>query len=283
MRQLLFLTCLALTACQPSVEAIQTAIAQTESARPTATFTLLPSPTPSPVDTPTPSLTPTITLTPTPSETPTITPTPTVTLPPGEALACIPQDSPREVATVVSIVDGDTIKVVIGQKLYSLRYIGIDSPESGARLASEASQANRALVMGETVTLVRDVSETDRYGRLLRYVVIGNTFVNLELVSQGLASAYDYPPDTACSSTFMSAQAAAVAAGLGLWALPAPTATRPFATVRAGNCSPSYPDVCIPPPPPDLDCKDIRYRRFRVLPPDPHHFDADHDGIGCES
>jgi len=48
------------------------------------------------------------------------------------------------------------------------------------------------------------------------------------------------------------------------------------------RCHPSYPDVCIPPPPPDLDCRDIPYRRFRVLPPDPHRFDRDGDGIGCE-
>jgi micrococcal nuclease len=187
------------------------------------------------------------------------------------------------VATVVSVVDGDTIKVVIGGKRSSLRYIGIDSPESGAHLAAEASQANYALVMGETVTLIRDVSETDRYGRLLRYVVAGGTFVNLELVRQGFASAYKYPPDTSCSSDFAAAQAVAVGAELGLWALPSPTAVRAIATTRAGNCDPSYPDVCIPRPPPDLDCGDIPYRRFRVLPPDPHHFDRDHDGIGCES
>jgi hypothetical protein len=48
-------------------------------------------------------------------------------------------------------------------------------------------------------------------------------------------------------------------------------------------CDPAYPTVCIPPPPPDLDCADIPYRRFTVLPPDPHHFDGDRDGIGCES
>ena len=52
---------------------------------------------------------------------------------------------------------------------------------------------------------------------------------------------------------------------------------------EARNCDPAYPDVCIPPPPPDLSCKDIPYRRFRVLPPDPHGFDRDGDGIGCES
>ena len=49
------------------------------------------------------------------------------------------------------------------------------------------------------------------------------------------------------------------------------------------GCDPAYPTVCIPPPPPDLDCGDIPYRNFKVLPPDPHHFDGDHDGIGCES
>jgi micrococcal nuclease len=49
------------------------------------------------------------------------------------------------------------------------------------------------------------------------------------------------------------------------------------------NCDRAYPDVCIPSPPPDLDCKDISYRNFRVLQPDPHKFDEDKDGIGCET
>jgi hypothetical protein len=54
-----------------------------------------------------------------------------------------------------------------------------------------------------------------------------------------------------------------------------------------GKCAASYPTVCIPPPPPDLNCGDIPYRNFRVrwdVPgPDPHHFDGDHDGVGCET
>lgn len=49
------------------------------------------------------------------------------------------------------------------------------------------------------------------------------------------------------------------------------------------NCHPSYPSVCIPPPPPDLDCGEIPYRDSPVLPPDPHDFDRDNDGIGCET
>jgi hypothetical protein len=71
--------------------------------------------------------------------------------------------------------------------------------------------------------------------------------------------------------------------------LPQDSLTAPFVNPitpgdDSGSCHPSYPDVCIPPPPPDLDCADIPYRRFRVLPPDPHNFDGrDDDGIGCES
>lgn len=68
------------------------------------------------------------------------------------------------------------------------------------------------------------------------------------------------------------------------WSTPTPFATYTnYTPPPSSNCSPSYPDVCIPPPPPDLDCADIPYRRFRVLPPDPHRFDRNHDGIGCES
>lgn len=62
---------------------------------------------------------------------------------------------------------------------------------------------------------------------------------------------------------------------------PTPTPVTP--TPDPERCHPSYPTVCIPPPPPDLNCSDIPYRRFTVLPPDPHNFDTDHDGIGCES
>lgn len=56
----------------------------------------------------------------------------------------------------------------------------------------------------------------------------------------------------------------------------------PAPSPGAAGCDPAYPSVCIPPPPPDLDCADVTFRRFTVLPPDPHHFDGDNDGIGCE-
>ena len=52
--------------------------------------------------------------------------------------------------------------------------------------------------------------------------------------------------------------------------------------VAGGGCDAAYPDVCIPAPPPDLNCGDIQHRRFTVLSPDPHRFDGDKDGVGCE-
>ncbi len=62
--------------------------------------------------------------------------------------------------------------------------------------------------------------------------------------------------------------------------VPPPPTERPVVE----NCDPSYPDVCIAPYPPDLNCGDIPYTDIRVLPPDPHGFDGhDNDGLGCVS
>jgi len=65
---------------------------------------------------------------------------------------------------------------------------------------------------------------------------------------------------------------------------PPPTSTTSTTTTTtAPNCDPSYPTVCIPPPPPDLNCDDIPHRNFKVIGSDPHNFDGDNDGVGCES
>jgi micrococcal nuclease len=226
--------------------------------------------------------TPQVTLTPTqlPAQSSSSTPAPTL---PAVA-ACIPSDTPRETALVVGVVDGDTIDVRISDQVYRVRYIGIDTPERDQAYFDEAAAFNQALVYNQTVTLVRDQSETDRFDRLLRYVIAGETFVNTKLVEQGFAVASAYPPDTACAGAFEAAQHQAQSAELGLW-MPVEVFI-PLPTERAGspaNCDPSYPGVCIPPAPPDLDCGDISYRRFQVLQPDPHNFDGDADGIGCES
>jgi micrococcal nuclease len=216
-----------------------------------------------------------------PSATQTVAP-----LPPGQG----PRGTTVE-AQVVDVVDGDTIKVRLDGAVQSLRYIGIDSPERGESGAKAATAANAALVADQVVTLQRDTSETDRYGRLLRYVWIQRAgewvMVNRALVRQGHALAKAYPPDTEYQSLLERAEKAARDDKVGIWAAGGtihplvPPASTP--NPRNKTCDPSYPGVCIAPYPPDLDCGDIPFRDFVVLPPDPHGFDAEGDGYGCES
>jgi hypothetical protein len=82
-----------------------------------------------------------------------------------------------------------------------------------------------------------------------------------------------------CPTTTM-AYLPAGSAGEGAGATAPPGSAGP--TASGGECDPAYPTVCIAPPPPDLDCADVPFRDFQVLPPDPHRFDGDGDGIGCE-
>lgn len=135
---------------------------------------------------------------------------------------------PSELATVVRVVDGDTIRVRIGDAEQRLRYIGMDTPESvapGASVepyASAASAANSRLVEGAQVVLEHDVSETDRFGRLLRHVWLerpdGWLLVDLELIRLGFAHVATFPPDVKYVELYLAAERAARGARRGLWA-----------------------------------------------------------------
>jgi micrococcal nuclease len=121
------------------------------------------------------------------------------------------------------VIDGDTIEVNISGIIHKVRYIGIDTPELDdtrpefRALAQEATRYNRELVEGKTIRLEQDVSETDRYGRLLRYVYVEGIFVNAELVIEGLAWAKSYPPDTKYQSILEEAEAVARGDKTGIW------------------------------------------------------------------
>ena len=118
---------------------------------------------------------------------------------------CIPKNTLTQIGTVTGVLDGDTIIVQIGERRYSVRYIGINTPERRKPGAKEAYYENIGLVTGKTVTLIQDTSNTDKYGRLLRYVLTDTTFVNYELVRTQFAKPTPYPPNIACSQEFTRA------------------------------------------------------------------------------
>ena len=138
-----------------------------------------------------------------------------------------------------------------------VRLIGIDAPEQNECGNDQATALMSQLVSGQTVTLVKDMSERDQFDRLLRYVYVGPTWVGEQIVLNGWATAIRYEPDTLMAPYLDAAQASAQAQGLGIWSPSGGCIEEP----PPPSCDPAYPTICIPPPPPDLDCGDITHRR----------------------
>ncbi len=121
---------------------------------------------------------------------------------------------------VVRVVDGDTIEIEDGERV---RYIGVNTPESVDPrrkvqcFGKEASAYNKGLVEGKRVRLEPDVEDRDRYGRLLRYVWLGDTMINEQLVADGYAQIMTFPPNVKYAERFREAQTEAREAKRGLW------------------------------------------------------------------
>ncbi|MDP2667798.1 MAG: thermonuclease family protein, partial [Nitrosopumilaceae archaeon] len=116
------------------------------------------------------------------------------------------------------------------------------------------------------------------YGRIIAVVYCNGINLNEAILDAG----YGWLSSGFCSRSEFSTHAWAQKYGCGTpiqEIKPPQVTTKP---TKENQCDPSYPDVCIPPYPPDLNCGDISYRNFKVLQPDPHRFDGDKDGIGCE-
>jgi len=188
---------------------------------------------------------------------------------------------------VTRVIDGDTIEI---EGSYKVRYIGIDTPEtvhpskSVECFGKEASNKNKELVEGKRVRLEKDVSEEDRYGRLLRYVWIDDIFVNDYLVRQGYAHVYTYPPDVKYDKQFKEAQEEARKNIRGLWkdcliATTVPLTTTTIITSREMICSYNA-----------YNCSDFSthaeaqqvFEACGGVAHDVHRLDGDHDGIACE-
>lgn len=115
---------------------------------------------------------------------------------------------------VTKVIDGDTFEIEGNKKI---RLIGINAPEMGQPYSLLAKEKLEELILNKNVRLKKDVSEKDKYGRLLRYVFQDKIFVNLELIKQGYAQIYTLPPDIKYQEKFYQAQKYAQTNKLGLW------------------------------------------------------------------
>jgi len=124
-----------------------------------------------------------------------------------------------EIVVVKRVIDGDTLELSDGRRL---RYIGINAPEVSSEngktcFSREATEKNKMLVEGKIIRMAKDISDMDKYGRLLRYVWSGDIFVNETLVRDGYAHASTFPPDVLYKDVFLAAEKQARAEMIGLW------------------------------------------------------------------
>lgn len=128
-------------------------------------------------------------------------------------------------AVVASVIDGDTIDVILrgDTNITRVRYIGINTPEPYAHKIPEcgseaASIRNSELVKHKTVTLITGADPRDKYDRLLAYVYAGDTFVNKALIAEGYATVMMIKPNTQYLTEFTNLYREARKGKLGMWA-----------------------------------------------------------------
>jgi micrococcal nuclease len=128
-------------------------------------------------------------------------------------------------AKVIEVVDGDTIKVDIQGKTETVRFLLVDTPETkhpdkGVQpFGPEASSFTKDLLTGKDVELEKDVSERDKYGRLLFYVYVNGKSVEEMLLEKGLARVAVYPPDVKYVDQYRAIQDQARQSGVGIWSI----------------------------------------------------------------
>ena len=145
-------------------------------------------------------------------------PLPKNSLIPTDISATTPYE--KQKVKVVRIIDGDTIEI---EGKIKVRYIGVNTPEFHDPkkpiecFGQAAADENKKLVEGREIFIQKDISEVDKYKRLLRYVWVGGTFVNDYLVRQGFAQVSTFPPDVKYQQQFLEAQTEAKENNRGLW------------------------------------------------------------------
>ncbi|MEB3221168.1 MAG: thermonuclease family protein [Candidatus Sericytochromatia bacterium] len=156
----------------------------------------------------------------------------------GAFVLCLPGPALAETLTgrCVSVHDGDTVTVQTARGREKVRLLGIDTPElAQAPWGERARLFTDRLVRGQEVRVETDVQPRDRYGRLLGYVYVGETFVNLEVIRSGQAVLLTYPPNVRHVEAFTAAQTEARTKGVGVWDPKEPLTVSPKAFRHGGG------------------------------------------------
>ena len=218
----------------------------------------------------------------------------------GTSSPCSPSSSPRPSSprraqpareraftlrgSVTSVVDGDTLGVRLDNgRRERVRLIGVDTPERGACLSSRATAQARRLAGGRarrSCAATRPRTPATATAACSRTPGCGGRDLGFQQVAAGLARVYVYDRPFQRLSAYRRAEQAGRKRPQNVWR-GCPTLV-PKPSTPSTNCDASYPTVCIPPPPPDLDCAEVAHVAFAVRGPDPHGFDGDGDGVGCE-
>lgn len=216
-----------------------------------------------------------------------------------------PTSIPKDIIQITNVIDGDTVRLADGKVV---RLIGMDTPEIGTKsdcFGQEAYKRVNELLQDQYVRLEKDVSETDRYNRLLRYIWKGDELINETLVAQGYARVSTYPPDIKYQDRFLAAERVARDANLGLWSACITPTSKPAAPKPTTKIYPTFAPIIQPtqppaynPPPsnsgsgsgaytcdcsktcPNLSCAEAQYQ-LNVCGCSAR--DADHDGTACDS
>jgi endonuclease YncB( thermonuclease family) len=211
-------------------------------------------------------------------------PTQTQNMPPLPA-SCAQSGSSFRQGTVLRVIDGSTIQVQDGENVLLVGYAGIEVPQAndptGSPKDQPAARKARDLLEGKPVVLVKDVSEQDSAGRLLRYVFSGSQFINYELARQGLAEVSSNSPDQTCAAFLKQAEQQARVEGLGIWqSTPVPTRTFvPFVTLDPNQnaCDCSIKHLCS-----DFRTHAEAQACLNLCNDYSSKLDEDRDGIACE-
>jgi len=185
--------------------------------------------------------------------------------------SAIPENPKQELYLVTRVIDGDTIEIETGERV---RLICMDTPERGEEGYIEASNYLQGLVLDKEVRLEKDISEIDKYGRLVRYIYVGDLFVNEEMVMKGYAETYPYNPDITKCPQIEEAEEYARNNKLGIWAEDKSRDNSGYECgYNAYNCA-------------DFSTHTEAQALFEACggtAKDIHQLDQDNDGIACES